>query len=245
MKNSVKCIIVDDEPKAIELLKDCIGELYSNIEVVSTHTSWNSALQALREQEFDLLLLDISIPGKTGIDLLNLLPGLSAEVIFVTAHSEFALNAFKFAPSGYVLKPLNDQQLSQAIDKALERIQHKKLAKQPPVASISSKIGIPNNKGTDYLNADDILYLEALNNCTKVVTRQGEITSSYNLGKFKTILEKHSFYPVHRSYLVNLNCITRYTANHGVVMVNGDELPVSKNVREDFLLNFEKVSRTD
>ena len=244
MKNNFSCIIVDDESKAIGLLTACLESLYDNITIVGTYTSWNTALPALRANQCDLLFIDVSMPGKTGMELLELVSDISCEIIFVTAHSEYALNAFKFSPSGYVLKPIDDKELTTAVDKAIERIQYRKLAKNAPTSVVTgSKIGIPNSKGIDYLNIDDIIYLEALNNCTRVVTKNGEIMSSYSLGRFKVIVEKHSFYQVQRSYIANLDCIKRYAANGTIVMVNGAELPVSKNLRDDFLMRFDKVSK--
>ena len=245
MKNNFACIIVDDEPKSIGLLTECLKSLYNNIEIAGAYTSWSTALPALRTKECDILFLDVSMPGKTGMELLSLVHDIDYEIIFITAHSEYALSAFKFSASGYVLKPIDDKELTIAVDKAIERIQYKKLAKHNSLPATGSKIGIPNNKGIDYVSVDDILYLEATNSCTKVVTKTSEITSSYSLNRFRVIVEKHSFYQVHRSYMANLNYITRYSANGIVVMANGDELPVSKNVREDFLLKFDRVSKND
>jgi len=245
MKNNFTCIIVDDEPKSIGLLTECLCSLYNNIEIVGAYTSWTTALPALRTKECDLLFLDVSMPGKTGIELLGLLHGIDYEIIFITAHSEFALNAFKFSPSGYVLKPIDDRELTTAVDKAIERIQYRKLAKLSSQPSFGSKIGIPNNKGIEYLNIDDIVYLEAKKSCTRVVTSSAEIISSYSLNRFRPIVEKHSFFQVHRSYIANLDQIKRYVASGIIVMTNGDELPVSKSEREDFLLKFDRVSKSD
>ena len=245
MKDRISCIIVDDEPKMVGLLERCLKNLYDNIEVVGTYNLWNTALPVLRTEECDLLFLDVSMPGKSGIDLLSLLPGIKAEVIFVTAHAEFALKAFQFSPTGYVLKPIDDKDLSIAVDKAIERIKYKKLAKHNIQQAAEAKIGIPNSTGIDYLRLDDILYLEATNKCTLVVTKDAQITSSYSLARFKSIVEKHAFFQVHRSYIVNLNCIKRYGSNGSLIMTNGNEIPVAKALKDDFLMNFEKVSKTD
>ena len=243
MKNNFSCIIIDDEPKAIELLKDCLNALYPNISISHTFTSWSSALHVLKDIECDILFLDVSMPGKTGIDLLSLLPALESEIIFITAHSEHALLAFKFAPTGYILKPINDAQLTVAINKALERAQYKKLSKLNSGPSIASKIGIPNNKGTDYINVDEIIYLEAMNSCTKIKTVDNEIISSYTLSRFEITLDKNIFFHAHRSYIINLNYIKRYTNEGSIVMINGLEIPLSKTLRDEFLLKFNKVSK--
>jgi two-component system LytT family response regulator len=236
MLNNFTCCIVDDEPDAIELLTNRIGLLYKNITVTGTFTHWEQALQNLREQQCDLLFMDISMPGKTGLELLKLLPGLDSEIIFVTAHENYAINAFAFSASGYLLKPVDDAELSAAIDKAIVRIQNKKQARQSKThAPANEKIGIPSNHGIDYLSVHDILYLESTNKCTKIVTLAGEYTSSHNLGKFQNLIDNHSFFQVHRSFIVNLNRILRYESTGIVIMADKMEIPVSRSVKNEFL----------
>ena len=240
MPDNVTCIIVDDEQDAIELLTDRIGRLYRNIQITASYTYWEDALEALRKQNCDLLLMDISMPGKNAIDLLKLLPGLQCEIIFVTAHDNYALDAFAFSTSGYLLKPIDDAALSTAINKALERIKNKKLAQKHTTASqpINNKIGIPNNHGIDYISISDILYLESTNKCTKIVTAKAVYISSLNLGKIKEMINSVSFFQVHRTYVVNLNSILRYESSGVVIMSNKMEIPVSRNVKNEFLKIF-------
>jgi len=245
MKNKTTCIIIDDEPKAIELLVESLHALYSDIEIVNTYTSSTQALIALRSSHCDIVFMDISMPGKNGMELLKLAPELKSEVIFITAHSEYALNAFKFSAAGYILKPIDDADIVVAVDNALERVKYKKLAKQHPEVSPKPKIGVPNNKGIDYVALDEILYFESVNKYTNVVLKDKEIVSSYNLGKYKTLTEGHFFHQVHRSYIVNLNCIIRYESSGVLIMSNKKEIPISKTEREDFLKIFNTVSRPD
>lgn len=241
MLNNFTCIIVDDEQDAIELLTDRIGRLYKNITITGTYLNWEEALEALREQKSDLVLLDISMPGKNAIELLKLVPGLESEIIFVTAHEEYALDAFAFSASGYLLKPVDDADLFAALNKAIGRVQNKKLAKQSTNSSphFTDKIGISNNHGIDYITIKDILYLESTNKCTKIVTAKSEFVSSLNLGKFQHLVDSHSFFQVHRSYIINLNYILRYETSGLVIMNNKKEIPVSRNVKNDFLKMFD------
>jgi two-component system, LytTR family, response regulator len=239
MPNNISCIIIDDEQDAIELLTDRLGILFKDVLVTATFTGWEEALQAVRSQKPDLILLDISMPGKNAFDLLKLLPNLNSELIFVTAHETFALDAFAFSASGYLLKPVDDAELFAAVNKARERIQNKKLAQKNSVnQSVSDKIGIPNNHGIDYININDILYLESTNKCTKLVTGKGEYISSLNIGRFLHLIDEHSFFQVHRSYIVNLKSILRYESSGLVIMSNKKEIPVSRNVKNDFLSLF-------
>jgi len=245
MTNKFTCIIVDDEYKAIELLKDSLKYLYPNIEITGTYTNWVAALEALRSHHCDIFFTDISMPGKNGMELLRLVPEIESEIIFITAHSDYALNAFKFSAAGYILKPIDDAELRLAVDKAIERIRYKKIATKSSASSypVNPKIGIPNNKGIDYIDVNEIIYFETVNKYTKVVTKSYELLSSYNLGRFKELVEDKLFYQIHRSYIVNLNCVKRYESPGIVVMSNNKEIPVSKAIKEDFLKIFTTVTR--
>lgn len=234
--NKVSCIIVDDEQDAIELLTARLGLFRSNVLVSATSSHWEDALQLLLSGTYDLLFLDISMPGKSGIELLKLLPRLKCEVIFVTAHEEYALTAFSLGSSGYVLKPIDDEQLIKAVDIAIERILTKRKAtQQPGVARATDKIGISNSSGVDYVLIADIIYFEATNKCTRVVTTKGEYLSSNYLSKFQDQLLGYGFFQVHRSFVINLNAILRYEMSGVVIMSNKDEIPVSRNVRNELL----------
>jgi len=245
MNNKYTCIVVDDEPKAIELLCDSIKSLFNNIEILSTHTSWKTAIADIRQNNFDILFLDVSMPQKSGIDLLALVPELKSEVIFVTAFPDYALEAFDFFASGYVLKPVKDEVLVKTVSKVLERVAAKKATEQKKqMGEMKPLIGLPNNNGFDYLNCNDILYMEASNRYTRVVALQKEITSSYSIGKFKDLMEPYPFFlQVHRSFIINLNHVKRYERHGIVIMLNGYEIPVSKNMRDGFLHTFSHITK--
>ncbi len=239
-------MIIDDEPKAIELLKDSLAYLYDNLIVSGVYISWKEALDALRNNPPDILFSDISMPGKNSMELLKLVPELDSEIIFITAHSDYALSAFQFSAAGYILKPIDDTELKNAVDKAIERVSNKKLANYnvKNLLVLNSKIGIPNNAGIDYIDINNIIYLESVNKCTKLVTKDGEILSSYNIGKFKSILDNPLFFQIHRSFIVNLNCIRRYETSGTVIMIDKREIPVSKNEKEQFLQLFGRITKT-
>jgi len=245
MTPEYKCVIIDDEPKAIEVLENRINLLFPNIEVTGKYTDWKKGLEILRTTKPDLVFLDISMPEKSGIDIVKLFPVLPFQLIFVTAHSEFALDAIKFSAAGYVLKPIDDFELSFAVNKALERINISKTpASSSSKKSDTVKIGIPSLKGIDYLNMDEILYLESVNKYTKVVTKEYSIISSYNLAEFKKIIDDKHFFQVHRSYIVNLYHIKRYEPSGVLTMDDNMEIPVSKHIKSEFVLAFSKISRT-
>ncbi len=243
MNSTYNCVIVDDEQDAIDLLSTRISHLYDNLHIADTFTNWETALPALRNNTYDILFIDVSMPGKTGLDLLKLLPGLEAEIIFVTAYDNFALKAFSFSATGYILKPVDDAELSVAIDKAIERIRNKTLAnlQRTQPSKLNDRIGVPNNHGVDYVNVNDIIYLESVNKCTVIVTDKGKFTSSSNIGLFKYLVDNHSFFQAHRLFIINLNCILRYETSGVIIMQDKKEIPVSRNVKHDLLKMFNNL----
>lgn len=236
-------IIIDDEPKAIESLKYDLDLLYKNIEITTTCTSWTKALETLRTQRFDIVFLDISMQDKNGMDLLKLTPGLQAEVIFITAYSDFALDAFRFSASGYIVKPIDEAELIKTVDKVIERIATKRLAhKAATNTNTQAKIGVPNNNAIEYVNTDDIICLSAEGSYTRIITKNSDLTSSFNIQRFKDILDSSIFYQVHRAYMINVHHIKRYEHTGIVIMDNNASIPISRKFRDDFLKIFNRVS---
>lgn len=242
-----KCIIIDDEQDAIDLLSGRISQLFDNIEIAHTFTHWKEALSALRNNSYHILFIDISMPEKSGFDLLKLLPDIDAEIIFVTAHDNFALKAFSFSATGYILKPIDDGDLSAAVNTAIERINNKLAARKQSTTQTShsipvaaNKIRIPNNSGIDYVNVNDIIFLESVNKCTMIVTNTTKYTSSANIGTFKYLTDEYSFFQVHRAFIINLNSVVRYESSGIVVMRDKTEIPIARNIRQEFLQLFEK-----
>lgn len=236
----IKAIIVDDEPKMGELLLDILNSLFPNIEVDNPYTNWKDAIKAVHNTQPDIIFMDISMPEKTGFDILNLLPDIDAEIIFVTAHSEFAIEAFEHAAAGYILKPINETKLVDTVNRVLKKIDKKQDVQH---RGNINKIGIPDNESIVYYNISDIIYLESVNRYTQVVTTDQNITSSYSLGTYKKTLLQSNFLVVHRSFIINLEHVVRFDANNFVIMSNGKEIPVSKSSKTDFLNKLKKISK--
>jgi two-component system, LytTR family, response regulator len=240
MKNEYTCIIIDDEEYAIGLLTESIQELYSNVSILGTYTRWKDGIEALRSLKADIVFLDISIEGKNGLNILKIIPGIESEVIFVTAYSEYALDAFKIAASGYLVKPVSQEDLSKTVDKAIERISLKRTAHQRlnGISTLGARLSIPNGKGIDYMDTNDVIYFEALRDYTKIVGKDKYLVSSNSIGKFAYVLEDSSFFQVHRSFIVNVNYILRYETSGVIIMCDKKEIPVARNLREQLLKLF-------
>lgn len=239
------CLIVDDESKAIDLLEYNLGLFYKNIEVIGTYTKWDDAVNVVRSTDADILFLDISMQDKNGMELIKLAPNLQSEVVFITAHEDYAVEAFRLNAAGYIIKPIDKTEFVTTVDKVLEKIRNKRLAKKilENELHIQKRIGIPNGKAIDYVNVNDIICLEAVNSYTKIVTTDNEILCSYNIGKFRELLDDKTFYQAHRSHVINLNHIRRYEVTGYIIMDNNKEVPLSKSQRDNFLNLFNKLAR--
>jgi two-component system LytT family response regulator len=228
------------------LIAENLREYYPDIKIEAKFTSWLPALGALRSSQFDILFLDISIPGKNGIDLLKLIPNIDCEIIFITAHSEYAIEAIKFPTSAYILKPFDDTDFVQAVDRALERCRQKKLAAQQltnPEHTVNARIGIPNNNGVDYISVNDILYIALLNKSTFVILQDTKIQSTQDIETFAISLADFHFHRVHPAYIVNLDRVKRYETTGIITMDNDHEIPIAKNLKDDFLKLFATVTK--
>ncbi len=238
----LKAIIIDDEIQSAELLSLTLKDLFPDIRVGKICTWWADALHALKDNDYDLVFIDIMMPGKTGIELMRLLPGIKAKIIFITAYQEYALDAFKCYASGYLLKPVDDAALLEVVSRAIAVPPTSDTA---PAAATTGILGIPGLKGIDYIPVDQILYLQAEKGCTRVVLKDKVIISSYYLGRFRDFLPDDLFFQIHRSCIINLNAVKRYLHNQSSIVMNNDmEIPVARSIREELLQRFVTITKS-
>lgn len=241
MTKTITAVIIDDEIAASELLAAAILQVSSKIYIKDIFSKWTEALQALSENSYDIIFLDIDMGTKTGFDLLKAIPNKNAELIFVTAHPDFALDAFKFRAAGYLLKPVDVSELAQLLHELLKRIHsHKEHSEKSKSAQID-KIGIPTQNIIRYVSVADILYLEALSAYTRVVTKNEELVCSYSIGRFNSLLDPRAFFSIHRSFTINLHYVQSYDTRGTVRLTDGKELPVAKANRLAFQNLFSRV----
>ena len=243
----IKYIIVDDEAKAIKNLERHL-EKFPELENIGTFTDPLEALEAIRQEKPDLLFLDIEMPYLSGFDLLSLLPEPDMEIIFVTAYDQYAIEAFKHAAVGYIVKPIDPGELRNAIENAKNNIELK-VAKQNNKVLLdlltqkTNRISIPTTDGYIFVKVENIIRLEGTDGYTKIFCCKGiKHMSSYNLGKFRELLVNYPFFQqVHRSHVVNLNYVTKYLNEGYVEMEDGSKVSVSKTYRTELLGKMGKI----
>jgi|SRR5690554_432293 len=242
MKN-ITAILVDDEISNLKSLQKKIESLFPEIQILGTYQKPEDAINALETQEISILFLDIQMPRINGFELLSKLKNVNFQVIFVTAYSEYAIDAFKKSAIDYVLKPIDNNDLVLAINKALEVIKLRmesasnlKLVNLlEETISKNNKIIIPTQKGISFIPQDEVFHLEGYEGYTKIhITNCVTITSSYNLGKFEKLLSS-KFFKCHKSHIINLDKVRHFENEGYVVLDNEYRVPISKTNKKAFL----------
>jgi DNA-binding LytR/AlgR family response regulator len=221
----IKCVIIDDEPLAIQLLQKHIAQL-DFFEVVATCNNAISALAVLNTKTVDLLFLDIKMPQISGLELLKTLRN-PPKTILTTAYREFALEGFDLGVIDYLLKPITFDRFFKAIERYLNTTNHA----APELLSSSELQFIYLKSGHKYFKIDtrDILYAESLKDYVNVHTREKVITSKYKISDLEKELEGKGFLRIHRSYIVNLLHITAFTTYD--IEISKTELPIGDSYK--------------
>ena len=237
-------ILVDDMPQALEMLHNDISNNYGNIQIIGTATSVVSAAKLLRKTQPDILFLDIMLGDGTGFDVLEIFPNLRSKIIFVTASDEFAIKAFKFAAIDYVLKPYSDEDLANAIKKALHHIQPKKEQLSVLQQSISKphqqpkKISLHTLDKIIVVSLEEIVRCQSDNNYTTFYFDNGsKIMVTKTLKYFADLLKESAFLRVHQSHLVNMKYIKEFIKTDGgyLMLTDKSNVPVSARKRPEVI----------
>lgn len=251
----MKALIIDDEPKARQLLNKLLSDYCPDVQVVAMAEDVPSGLAAYREHQPDMIFLDVEMPGQNGFELLESIETMSFALIFTTAYEQYALKALKSDALDYLLKPLDIDQLKIAVAKAktwlaqqvkvpVEPIRQA-LREQPQNNAVltGGKIALPVSDGLMFVNRDDILYLEADRSYTYLflLGAKSKIVVSKNLGELELLLGD-TFFRIHRSHTVNLRRVVRFFKRDGgcVEIEGGQLLDVSPTRRDEFLALFHK-----
>lgn len=250
----MKIAIIDDESHAVESLLITINHLYPDFQVVYKSTNPVEAITKLSDLKPDLLFLDVEMPILNGFELLKQLAEVSFEVIFTTAYSQYAAQAFKAQAANYLLKPIDEDELRNAVDCWLSKQHQSSLSDKNSIylrnlkreGLLSSKIAVPISGGFEFIEIKDILYCQSQNNYTYIHLVNGEkVLISKTLKETEKTLEKFFFVRTHQSYLANPNYMQKFVRSDGgyLVMTDGKQIPISNSKKDLVVGIFETVSR--
>jgi two-component system LytT family response regulator len=245
ISSSLRTILVDDEPRGLNSMEKLLQLNCPDVTTVATCSNVDGAIEKIMALQPHLVFLDIAMPVKNGFDLLKELKQVSFEIIFVTAHNQFMIVAFHFSAIDYLLKPVDDDLLIDAVKRARKRIEEK-TGKQNVDTFLHNvkqgpghmKLCIPSLKGFQVVELDDILYAEAAGNYTNFHFKEMRpVCTSKPIHEYEELLADSGFVRIHKSYLVNLLHIKEYLKGEGgsVVLSNGIEIEVARRKKEPFL----------
>lgn len=241
----IKAIIVDDENHARLALHGILTENFPEVEVIDQCKDVPEAVKAIHKLQPDVVFLDISMPGYSGLEIVDFLDPstMTCKIIFVTAHAEFAIHAFEMNAIDYLLKPIRVA----AVERALQKIKANTIAienlKQQLSNASSQKIALQTGDGVLFLELSQIIYLKADGSYTHFYTLDGKkITISKKLAEFEKLEQMGNFMRIHRSHLINLDQMERYLKQDGgtVVMKNGVMLSISNEKKQALMDLFSK-----
>jgi len=223
----LKCLIVDDEPLAHDVIVDYAAEL-SYLDIVAQAYRPLKAIEILKEQEIDLIFLDIQMPKLNGLEMLALLEQ-RPQVIITTAYEEYALKSYEFDVADYLLKPFRLDRFIQAVEKAKNNFDQATNHKTEV-----NHLLIKSDKRLIKVNPDDIQYIESYGNYIKIWIGSEAILSAQTMTRFISQISKQQFFKIHKSFVVNKDQFT-YIEGNSLHMKNGKTLAISKNYKQDFL----------
>ena len=253
MKN-LRAVIIDDEANARQALTNMLQFVAPEVVICGEAKNVDLGIELINTEKPNLVFLDIQMPGKTGFDLLSSFDKLDFGVIFTTAYQEYALKAFRFSAIDYLLKPIDPDELQEAVkkykgmiaevDKKQLEILQEHLASPTIIENktrkpnLNQRIALPSSEGVHFINLSDIIQCESLGSYTKFHLMNGQkIVVSKLLKDYEEILDNFHFFRVHQSNIINLEHIKRYVKGDGgqIWMVDNAEIEVSRRRKEEFL----------
>jgi len=248
----MKAIIIDDEKRARMNLSILLEEYCPQVTVVADCENLSEGVKAIRRLQPDLVLLDIEMPGHSGLELLDFFDEneVNFSIVFTTAYNEYAIQAFKFSAIDYLLKPINPDDLMQAIvrvEKQKQKIESYKVLKSNIREDNCEKIAVPSGNLLIFLNLCDIMYIKGDGSYSELfMADKSSHVVSRNLKNFEEIIcSNPAFVRVHKSYIVNLNFVRAYNKSDGgsLDLKSGFQVPVSTDKSSQILDKIQLIKR--
>lgn len=247
MQNSkLKVVIAEDEPEGRKAIRQIIETTLPSLEVVAEVSTYKELDQTLGKLKPDLLLLDVELEDGTSLQLWDEGSGPEIPVVFITAYQEYAIKAFELAALDYILKPLSSERMLEAVKRLpawqvkTELIQRIAAVQQhfTHPQDQGNTLALPTLEGFDFVPIKDIIYIKGTGNYSEVYLEGDNcLVVTRTIGYFEKWLEDYRFFRVHRSFLINLNHLKKYSKGNGgeVLLSNGKYIEVARRKKEEFL----------
>jgi two-component system, LytTR family, response regulator len=238
----ITALIIDDEKNNRDSLKKLLKENCPSVQILGEAGSVQEATRFFEEHQPQLVFLDVEMPSGTGFELLRQLNKINFKVIFVTAHSHYALKAIKFSAIDYLLKPVDVDDLVESVKKAEAEIhfnyqaQYSGLLRNLEPGSMH-KLAIPVKGGIAFLEPDNIIRLQADGTYTHIFLNGEKYTATKNIKEYEYLLTDFNFFRSHNSHLINLRHVKQFNKVDGffVQMDDGSVAEISRRKKEEFI----------
>lgn len=244
-QNNMRAVLIDDEATARNSLSKLLTLFCKTVEIVGEASGIADGFKMINDTKPELVFLDIEMKGGSGFDLLALFPEKTFRIIFVTAHDDYAVKAFRANALDYLLKPVEPELLVLAVRKqeqlSLDNNYHRKVDNLVRNRFLIDKIVLPNSEGLIFQLVSEIVHIEADDNYTHFFLATGKhFLISKTLKDVEALLPSEGFCRVHKSHLVNISHIERFINRDGgyLILSNNCQVPVSKRKKQEFLDRF-------
>ena len=241
----IRTIVIDDEQNCIDSLLFDLQKHCKEVNVLETCTSPKQGILSIKKLKPDLVFLDVQMPWMSGFEMLELIDDINFAIIFTTAFDQFAAKAFRISAIDYLLKPIDTNDLKEAIRKAAEKILRKSgtdnisnLLQNIKKPEVNQRIAVPGREGYEFIEAGKIIYAKAEGSYTHVfLNDKRKLIISKTLSDIEELLPAEHFQRIHHSTLVNLSHVTHLFKTDGgfVVLDNGEKLVVSKSKKDSLM----------
>ena len=239
----IKAVIIEDEPVYAEMVQSLSGEFYPGIEIRGYAQTVETAALLLASAQPDIAFCDIELKDGTMFDVLKKMNSISFQIIFITAHNKFAIQAFKFSAIDYLLKPVEETEFRNAVDRAIERVNQKQLQhirlmlENMDRSNENRRIVLRTMDQIHIVNVKDIVRCRADNTYTTFYLVTGEnILVSKGKKEYEDILCENGFFKIHQSHIINLQFLRKIDkSSEEVILSDKTRLPLSQRRKQDLL----------
>lgn len=238
-------LIVDDEESSRNVLRALLKTHCPHVEVLDEASNTKDAYEKIVALNPAIVFLDIQMPGGNGISLLKKFTEVPFQVIFATSYDKYAIEAIKFSALYYLLKPIEVEELKEAVQKVVKTVTSQRAHSRQiynvifnmESTGLTKKLAFHDNDRVVFVSLDEILFFEGDANYTNIQTRNKKFISSKNLGKMEELLlEFPQFFRINRGCIINLNCVNEYAKGEPcIITLDKWHFEVSRRKKQDFL----------
>ena len=240
----MNALIIDDEKNGREILSKLIGNYCNEVTILGTASNAEEGYQFIKEHEPDIVFLDIEMPNGNGFSLLQRFEEIPFQIVFTTAYENYAIQAIRHHALDYLLKPIDIDELRDAVKNASAAIKNKTAINRysgflaEKRAEMSGRISLPIKDGIVYLNIAEIIRVESDGSYSTFYSSDGKkYMVSKNLGEYESILPLNEFFRSHKSHLINIKKVKKYLRTDGYFaeMEDGSVIEISRRKKDEFL----------